>query len=120
MLTSVGKYLRKLRIDNGEILRDMAQNLGVSSAFLSAVENGKKRMPESWAEKLKNIYSLTTEQVSELEEAILNSSDIIELNIQNVNDENRRLAVSFARRFDSLDEKTTQKIFEILKSHKEE
>ena len=63
MLTSIGRFLRKLRIDNGEILKDMAEALGVSSAFLSAVENGKKKMPEGWIEKLKSIYSFTAEQV---------------------------------------------------------
>lgn len=57
MLTGIGKFLRKLRIDNEEILKDMADALGVSSAFLSAVENGKKKMPDSWIEKLKDIYS---------------------------------------------------------------
>lgn len=45
MLTGIGKFLRKLRIDNEEILKDMADALGVSSAFLSAVENGRKKMP---------------------------------------------------------------------------
>ena len=55
MLPSIGRFLRKLRIDNGEILKDMAEALGVSSAFLSAVENGKKKMPEGWIEKLKTM-----------------------------------------------------------------
>ena len=31
MLTSLGKFLRKLRIDQGEILKDMADKLGVQS-----------------------------------------------------------------------------------------
>ena len=43
MLTALGKFLRKLRIDNGEILKDMADKLGVTASFLSAVENGKKQ-----------------------------------------------------------------------------
>ena len=46
MLTSIGRFLRKLRIDHGEILKDMADALGVSYAFLSAVENGKKKCPK--------------------------------------------------------------------------
>ena len=29
MLTSIGRFLRKLRIDNGEILKDMAMLNGV-------------------------------------------------------------------------------------------
>ena len=42
MTTNFGKFCRKLRIDNDELLYDMAAKLGVSSAFLSKVENGKK------------------------------------------------------------------------------
>ena len=43
MLTSLGKFLRKIRIDNDEYLKDMADKLGVTVSFLSAVENGKKK-----------------------------------------------------------------------------
>ncbi len=81
MLTSVGRFLRKTRIDEGEILRDMAKKLGVSSAFLSAVENGKKKLPEAWLPKLEELYSLTPEQITQLKDAIVESSDTIELNI---------------------------------------
>lgn len=42
MITELGIFCRKLRIEYGERLSDMAQKLGVSSAFLSKVENGKK------------------------------------------------------------------------------
>ena len=118
MLTSVGKFLRKLRIDKEEILRDMAKNLGVTSSFLSAVENGKKKMPDAWLPKLAKLYNLTSAQIAELKEAILESSDTIELNIRDASFENRQLAVSFARRFDSLDEETTKKLFNILNKHK--
>ena len=47
MITCVGRFLRKLRIDRGEILKTMAETLGVSSAFLSALENGKKKFPDA-------------------------------------------------------------------------
>ena len=33
MITKFGKFCRKLRIDNGELLYDMADKLGVSSVF---------------------------------------------------------------------------------------
>lgn len=119
MLTSVGRFLRKLRIEKGEILRDMAKNLGISSAFLSAVENGKKKLPDSWLPKLEKLYSLTSVQIAELKDAIVESSDTIELNVRNASAENRQLAVSFARQFDTLDEETTKKLFSILKKNKE-
>ena len=119
MLTSVGKYLRKLRIDRGEILRDMAKNLGVSSAFLSAVENGKKKMPDAWITKLEELYSLTAGQMTDLKDAIAESSDTIELDIRNASAESRQLAVSFARQFDTLDDETAERLLRILKKRKE-
>ena len=39
MLTNFGKALRKLRIDNNELLKDMALKLEVTVSYLSAVEN---------------------------------------------------------------------------------
>ena len=47
MVTSFGKALRKLRIDRGMVLKNMADMLGVSSAYLSAIELGKRAIPDS-------------------------------------------------------------------------
>lgn len=115
MKTSLGMFLRKIRLSKGEILKDMAENMGVSSAFLSAVENGKKKMPESWNEKLKDFYKLTEQQQEELRTAVIESSEKIELSIKNVSKENRELAICLARHFDSLDEETSKQIFDLLK-----
>lgn len=120
MITSVGKFLRKLRIDKCEILRTMAETLGVSSAFLSAVENGKKKLPDAWLPKLQASYNLSDEQMEELKQAVIESGDTVELDIRNASADNRRLAVSFARRFDRLDEETSKKLFSILNSHEED
>lgn len=107
-------------MSNGEILRDMAEALEVSSAFLSAVENGKKKMPEGWRRKLQTIYSLSAEQSRELQTAIIDTNNAVELNLQNATPGNRALAISFAREFDSLDDETSRTIFEILKRRKED
>ena len=56
MRTSIGDFLRKLRLTKEQKLKDMAELLGVTSAFLSAVENGKKSMPDSWLRKIKDKY----------------------------------------------------------------
>ena len=120
MLTSIGKFLRKERIDHEEILKDMAEKLGVSSAFLSAVENGKKKMPEIWFEKLKSIYSFTAEQAEELQKAIIDTNNMVEIELKNASKINKDLAISFAREFDSLDDETSKQILKILKRHKED
>ena len=120
MITKIGKFLRKLRIDKGEILKDMATKLDVSSAFLSAVENGKKKFPDTWYKKIENLYSLSTQQVAELKAAVLESNDKIELNVKHIHNHSRQLAVSFARNFESLDFETSQKILELLNNVEED
>ena len=120
MLTSIGRFLRKLRIDNGEILKNMAEKLDVSSAFLSAVENGKKKMPENWPEKLSSLYNFTEDELEAFQKAIADTNQMIELNLKNATPQHRDLALSFARHFDSLDEDTSKRIIEMLQKHKEE
>ena len=43
MITPFGKSLRNIRMDRGMLLKDMAQDLDVTSSYLSAVEVGKQR-----------------------------------------------------------------------------
>ena len=64
--------------------------------------------------------SLTMEQVEEFHTAVIDTNGIVELNLQNATPGNKTLAISFAREFDSLDEETSKRIFEILKRHKED
>ena len=58
MYTELGKYLRHLRLDNYENMKEMATRLGVSSSFLSAVEVGKKTIPAKWFDLIVKTYNL--------------------------------------------------------------
>ena len=98
----------------------MAKELEVSSAFLSAVENGKKKMPEYWYTKLEELYSLDSPKINELKNAVLESGKTIELDIGSSSRESKQLAISFARQFNSLDEETSRQIYNILNKHKED
>ena len=44
-MTPFGDRMRKLRAERGITLKDMADDLGVSSAYLSALEHGKRGRP---------------------------------------------------------------------------
>lgn len=44
-MTPFGERMRKLRTDRGVTLKEMADALGVSSAYLSALEHGKRGRP---------------------------------------------------------------------------
>lgn len=118
MTTKIGDFLRKLRLDNQQILKDMAEILDVSSAFLSAVENGKKSMPDSWYPIFKKNYDLSEEDMDNLRQAAMESQKTVSLNLKNASSANRQLAVSFARQFDDMDDATSQKLLSILKERK--
>ena len=44
-MTPFGERMRKLRQERGITLREMAEGVGVSSAYLSALEHGKRGRP---------------------------------------------------------------------------
>lgn len=115
MFTSFGKFARKLRMENDELLKDMATKLNVTSSYLSAVEHGKKRVPENWEKELGNIYHLSSEQKEDLKTAIIQSADEIEINLRNTTNKQKQVAYSFARRLESLSEEDLGRIQEILK-----
>ena len=114
MLTSIGRFLKKLRIDRGEILKDMAEKLDVTVYFMSAVENGKKHMPSAWNGKICRLYDLNEEQRREFTTAIAETEDAIEMNLVSANLGRRELAVSFARRFNNIDDAQVEAIRKIL------
>ena len=66
MVTDFGKFCRKLRIDHDELMKDMAKKLDVTSSYLSAVEKGKRDLPDDWIEKISKAYNLSASQLSEL------------------------------------------------------
>lgn len=61
-VTPLGKFLRKIRIDHDERLYDMAKKVGVSSAFLSSVENGHKKASDALVDNIITIYKLDEKQ----------------------------------------------------------
>ncbi|MDP9139063.1 MAG: helix-turn-helix domain-containing protein [Pseudomonadota bacterium] len=46
-MTPFGEQVRKLRAERGRTLKDMAEGVGVSAAYLSALEHGRRGRP-SW------------------------------------------------------------------------
>ena len=113
-ITKFGEYTRDLRIDRGENLKEMAKNLGVSSAFLSAVENGKKQVPKTWYEKISSIYELALKEKEKLRNVIEESKNMLVLNLQNVTQANKEFALVFARSFEELTDEERKKIQGIL------
>lgn len=118
MVTSFGKFLRNLRMDVGELLLDMASKLHVSPAFLSGVENGKRKIPEGWLDEISGLYGLTDEQSAKMKESYFDSNDKVDIVLNNLQDKQRNLAIAFARRLDSIPESDIERILKILDKEK--
>ena len=112
--TTFGEFVRILRIRRNEVLGDMAEKLGTSIAFLSAVENGRKNIPAGWYETLVSEYSLNTNDQQDLKKAIEESKLQYKIIPKSAGKVQRRAAMVFSRAFDEMDEDTAQRIIELL------
>lgn len=118
-MTEIGKFLKKLRINNGEVLLNMAQKFDVTPSFLSAVELGKKKMPYEWNLKIRSAYLLTPAQEDELDEAISLSEKAVILNFEGISPMAKKLAVSFARSFGDFSDEQLERLRELMKEEDE-
>ena len=120
MITEFGKALRKLRIDRGEILKTMAEKLTMTSSYLSAIECGKRNIPDDLIQRLSSIYDLSEKEQQDLAEARDKSIKSIEIELSTNNAYKRDLALQFARKFDDMDDELAIQIMKFLNRDKEE
>lgn len=112
--TKFGEFVRILRIKCHQVMGDMAEVLGTSVPFLSAVENGKKNVPNDWIDKIILHYRLSEAETDELREAIEESKMQYKITAGNAGITKRKAALQFARSFDNMDDETATKILELL------
>lgn len=112
MLTAFGKYLRKVRLDHDEVMKNMADRLGVTSSYLSAIENGKRKIPDEWINKIAALYNVDR---AELQKVADLSADELIINLSNKTKNQRDAMFSFARNFENLDEEDQNVIINLLK-----
>lgn len=63
MKATFGKYIKKLRTDNGLTLTQLAFQLDLDSANLSKIENGKREFDEKRLNKLATAFNLDINQL---------------------------------------------------------
>jgi len=117
-MNKLGIFLKKLRVEHDEVLFDMAQRLGVSSAFLSAVENGRKSPPLPWSDVIADKYKLESAQKQELTKAISDSINQIRMSLGNVSPEKKDCALAFARNFDSFSDTDISDLMALLEKRR--
>jgi transcriptional regulator with XRE-family HTH domain len=111
--------VRVLRVKNHQVMGDMAEMLGTTTPFLSAVENGKKNVPKGWAETIAQFYNLSTDERTELNEAIEESRVQTKIDMKDSSIMQRKVALQFARSFDDIDDETADRIIKLLQKKEE-
>lgn len=114
MLSPFGKLCRKLRIDSGELLKNMADKLEVTPAYLSAVEVGKRNVPKDWPQKISDAYSLSNEDGKELQEAAKISMLNLKMDLNRFENSDKELVLAFARKFTELTDEDKKRIKSML------
>jgi len=114
MLTEFGQFLRKLRIDHDVLLKDMAEKLGVTASYLSAVETGKRNIPDNWIERIIMFYNLDFFAQETIKKAAQNSINTVKMNLNNMSSQRRDTVLTFARQFNEVDESTLRDIRKLL------
>lgn len=115
-LTPFGKEIRRLRLEHEKVprLKDMADALGVSSAFLSSVESGRKSAPSELVDQIGKLFRLDASRTAELHRLARASTKAVQLSLTGTSEKSRELAVTFARRFPSLSEDEMTNFLELL------
>ena|SRR6266540_4336899 len=77
-MSPFGRFMRHIRTERGLLLKDIAEMLGVTSAYLSALEHGRKGAPSATLiSKLEDSLKLDAEQRKELRRAARDSTSSV-------------------------------------------
>ena len=115
MVTEYGKILRKIRIDCGEVLGDMAENLEISSSYLSSIETGSRNVPQNFTDLISERYELQKSIIKQLRKAEVSNLKEVKLPFNDkISNMRKETAVIFARTFNNIDDDDMEKIRAIL------
>ncbi|MDC7218601.1 MAG: helix-turn-helix transcriptional regulator [Spirochaetales bacterium] len=110
MITSLGKRLRKLRIDKGIVMYDLAKAINVSSAFLSAVERGNKKISDEKILQIANYFKLDEAEKLNLQKDADRSNGEIIISLSDYSDEDQDGILAFARQYKDLSDEDKNSI----------
>lgn len=114
MELSFGRMLKVLRVYNSETTIDMAKKLDISLSYLSAIENGKRKIPNDFLDKLFKVYSIKEEEKEAFKKAYELAQNEAIINMANMGKEQKEFALLCARSIEGLSEKQMEEIRKII------
>ena len=114
-MTPFGDRMRKLRTERGITLKDMAEALGVSSAYLSALEHGKRGRP-GWhlIQRILAYFNIIWDEADEVVRLARISHPRITIDTSGLNPKATELANRLADDVGKLDATTLDELLAIL------
>ncbi len=104
-MTPLGLRLRKLRVARGVTLAEMAVALGVSPAYLSALEHGKRGVPRPvFLEMINGYFNLGWDDAEDLRQLAAISNPRVVLDTAGLSPKATELANRLAERIAELDD----------------
>ncbi|AFE58025.1 helix-turn-helix domain-containing protein [Rahnella aceris] len=94
-LTEFGKAVRIARIEIDYTLLTMAEELGTSSAFLSGLETGSKKIPKKWVKTISTFFKSKNHPIENLQELADVSNDMVP--IDGLSQQQKMLVAGFAK-----------------------
>lgn len=118
-MTPFGEKIRKLRAERGITLRDMADAIGVSSAYLSALEHGKRGRP-GWhlIQRIIAYFNVIWDDAEELAKLARISHPKITIDTSGLSPKATELANRLADDIGKLDEETLKEMIAVLERKK--
>ncbi|HVR68514.1 MAG TPA: helix-turn-helix transcriptional regulator [Verrucomicrobiae bacterium] len=114
-MTPFGRRLRELRADRSILLKDMASALGVSSAYLSALEHGNRGRPSSGlVQQISAYFNLAWDDVDELKRLAQLSHPRVVVDTAGLSPKATELANRLAEVIDELDEETVDHLLNTI------
>lgn len=114
-MTPFGERLRALRRQKGVSQKDMATDIGVSAAYLSALEHGHRGLP-SWAtiQKILGYFNLIWDDAEDLVALAQASEPRVVVDTSGLSPAATELANLLAARIGELDEETLKELIQTL------
>lgn len=109
MSTPFGDRLRALRKERGVRLKDLAETLGVSQAYISALETGRRSRPTpARVDQICAYFGIIWDDAEALKDLARLSQPRITIDTTGLSPEATELANRLAQRIRRLDQKTVQ------------
>ena len=115
-MTPFGEAIRKMRADRGVSQRQMAESIGVSAAYLSALEHGHRGQP-SWEllQRIIGYFNIIWDDAEELQQLAGLSHPRVIIDTSGLSPQATSLANLLAQNIGDLSEERIEKLLTELK-----